>query len=133
MAKITYLHQGEEEGTARIVIDGENLDSSNFVNAVPDDIHAIQWDGTSGEIEYKDGRGNTTITDISSYNLETLFNTEKQAIADAEALAIENRTYAEKREIEYPEVVDQLDDIYHNGLDGWKATIKAIKDKYPRS
>ena len=27
----------------------------------------------------------------------------------------------------------QLDDIYHNGIDGWKATIKAIKDKYPKS
>ena len=133
MAKILYLHQGQEEGTARITIDGELLDSSNFINVVSDDIHAIQWDGTSGEIEYKDGRANTTITDISSYNFETLFNTEKQAIADAETLAIQNRTYKEKREIEYPEVVDQLDDIYHNGLDGWKATIKAIKDKYPKS
>jgi len=27
----------------------------------------------------------------------------------------------------------QLDDIYHNGIDGWKASIKAIKDKYPKS
>lgn len=133
MAKILYLYQGEEEGTARITIDGELIDSSNFVNAVSADIHAIQWDGTSGEVEYKDGRANTTITDISSYNFETLFNTEKQAIADAETLAIQNRTYKEKREIEYPPIADQLDDIYHNGIDGWKATIKAIKDKYPKS
>ena len=41
--------------------------------------------------------------------------------------------YKEKRQIEYPSVVDQLDDIYHNGIDGWKATIKATKDKYPKS
>ena len=41
-------------------------------------------------------------------------------------------TYAEKREREYPSMQDQLDDIYHNGIDGWKATIKAIKDKYPK-
>ena len=27
---------------------------------------------------------------------------------------------------------DQLDDIYHNGLTKWKATIKVIKDKYPK-
>jgi len=26
-----------------------------------------------------------------------------------------------------------LDDIYHNGIDAWKATIKATKDKYPKS
>tara|TARA_Y100000114_G_scaffold85306_1_gene78835 strand:- start:163 stop:432 length:270 start_codon:yes stop_codon:yes gene_type:complete len=32
----------------------------------------------------------------------------------------------------YPNIVDQLDDIYHNGIDGWKTTIKAIKDKYPK-
>jgi hypothetical protein len=132
MAKITYLCEGEAAGSARIGIDGEYIDSSNFANLVSDDVHAIQWDGTNGEIEYKDGRGNTTITDISSYGFETAHANEKQAIADAETLAITNRTYEEKREIEYPEVVDQLDDIYHNGLDGWKATIKAIKDKYPK-
>ena len=33
---------------------------------------------------------------------------------------------------EYPSIVDQLDDIYHNGIDGWKTTIKAVKDKYPK-
>ena len=41
-------------------------------------------------------------------------------------------TYAQKREQEYPSIQDQLDDIYHNGVDGWKATIKAIKDKHPK-
>ena len=33
----------------------------------------------------------------------------------------------------YPSIGDQLDDIYHNGIDGWKATIKATKDKYPKT
>ena len=37
-----------------------------------------------------------------------------------------------KREKEYPLIADQLDDIYHNGIDGWKETIKAVKDKYPK-
>ena len=32
----------------------------------------------------------------------------------------------------YPSTADQLDDIYHNGVDGWKATIKAVKDTYPK-
>ena len=40
--------------------------------------------------------------------------------------------YKYKRESEYPTIVDQLDDIYHNGIDGWKTTIKAVKDKYPK-
>ena len=44
-----------------------------------------------------------------------------------------NKEYKRKRALEYPSVVDQLDDIYHNGIDAWKATIKATKDKYPKS
>ena len=40
--------------------------------------------------------------------------------------------YSRNREKKYPSIVDQLDDIYHNGIDGWKATIKATKDKYPK-
>ena len=143
MAKITYICEGEGEGTKRIIVDGEYIDSTTFAGIVDDDIHAIQWDGTSGEIEYKDGRANTTINDISSYNFETLFATEKQALQDAEAQAeaeaeqaeadrIANRTYQEKRADEYPSIEDQLDKIYHDGIDGWKADIKAIKDKYPK-
>ena len=46
---------------------------------------------------------------------------------------LENNSYKSKRRDEYPSVVDQLDDIYHNGIDAWKATIKATKDKYPKS
>ena len=40
--------------------------------------------------------------------------------------------YKINRANEYPSVVDQLDDIYHNGIDAWKATIKVTKDKYPK-
>ena len=42
-------------------------------------------------------------------------------------------TYTEARAEEYPPIVDQLDKIYHNGIDAWKADIKAIKDKYPKT
>ena len=40
--------------------------------------------------------------------------------------------YARNREKEYPSVVDQLDLIYHSGIDAWKAKIKETKDKYPK-
>ena len=45
---------------------------------------------------------------------------------------INEREYIDKRAAEYPSIVDQLDDIYHNGIDGWKTTIKTVKDKYPK-
>ena len=41
-------------------------------------------------------------------------------------------TYKELRAAEYPSVVDQLDKIYHTGIDGWKTDIKVVKDKYPK-
>jgi len=44
----------------------------------------------------------------------------------------DNNKYQRDRASEYPSVVDQLDDLYHNGIDGWKATIKTTKDKYPK-
>ena len=44
----------------------------------------------------------------------------------------DSKEYQRNRANEYPSMQDQLDDIYHNGIDGWKATIKAIKDKYPK-
>jgi len=37
------------------------------------------------------------------------------------------------RKAEYPPIVDQLDKIYHSGVNAWKADIKAIKDKYPKT
>jgi hypothetical protein len=49
-----------------------------------------------------------------------------------DAWDLENDSYKSKRRAEYPSVVDQLDDLYHNGIDGWKATIKSVKDKYTK-
>jgi len=43
-----------------------------------------------------------------------------------------NNQYQRDRAKAYPSIADQLDDLYHNGIEGWKTTIKAIKDKYPK-
>jgi len=63
-------------------------------------------------------------TPISKENIQTKYN-ELKTDYDAKA-------YARKREAEYPSIVDQLDDMYHNGIDGWKTTIKAVKDANPK-
>jgi len=42
-------------------------------------------------------------------------------------------TYTEARRAEYPPIEDQLDKIYHSGINAWKADIKKIKDKYPKT
>ena len=48
---------------------------------------------------------------------------------NAEYAALE---YSRNRAAEYPSIEDQLDTNYHSGVAGWKTTIKAIKDKYPK-
>ena len=67
----------------------------------------------------------------------TKLPTEKECTDGLAALQaawdLEYDSYKSKRKAEYPDYATQLDDIYHNGIDGWKATIKAIKDKYPKS
>jgi len=46
--------------------------------------------------------------------------------------AYDAKKYQRDRAEAYPSIADQLDDLYHNGIDGWKATIKTTKDKYPK-
>ena len=45
---------------------------------------------------------------------------------------IDSHAYIGKRQAEYPSIADQLDTIFHNGIDAWKAQIQAVKDKYPK-
>lgn len=40
--------------------------------------------------------------------------------------------YQRQRAAAYPSWQDQLDKIYHEGLDAWKADIQAIKDQFPK-
>ena len=41
-------------------------------------------------------------------------------------------TYSELRAAAYPPIVDQLDTIFHGGLDAWKAEIQAVKTQFPK-
>ena len=52
-------------------------------------------------------------------------------LSAAEALVAAN-AYKEQRAQAYPSIADQLDTIYHEGIDVWKATIAAVKQEYPK-
>jgi len=62
-------------------------------------------------------------------------------ITDAEAAALRAQqaqaaqaalTYADKRLAAYPSIADQLDLLYHGGMDAWKAAIETVKQEYPK-
>ena len=77
-----------------------------------------------------------TISGDKAYDKDYKEVTLVQSEIDAARTTLNNELAATKyqrdRAAEYPSIVDQLDDIYHNGVDGWKATIKTTKDKYPK-
>ena len=62
--------------------------------------------------------------------------TEKQCTDGLATLVaeweLEFDSYRSKRRAEYPRFEEQFDQIYNEGIDAWKASIKAIKDKYPK-
>jgi|TARA_X000001388_G_scaffold77585_1_gene79207 hypothetical protein len=43
----------------------------------------------------------------------------------------EAKQYQRDRALAFDPIPEQLDQIYHD-IDGWKAKIKAVKDKYPK-
>ena len=46
---------------------------------------------------------------------------------------IQKEAYKDLRAREYPAIADQLDYIYHNGVDAWKKDmIDPVKNKYPK-
>ena len=78
------------------------------------------------------------ITDSDINQIEWLDGTTPIPKADIEAKMVElqteydNNKYQRDRASEYPSIKDQLDKIYHSGIEEWKKVIKATKDKYPK-
>ena len=62
-----------------------------------------------------------------------LQDVKEQGIDIVEGPDVVTPDYKEQRLAEYPSIQDQLDKIYHSTLTAWKADIKAIKDKYPKT
>ena len=86
------------------------INPNAVVTVSADNVDLIQWHG-----------------DTTPISKEDILAKQAELQADYDAKA-----YQRSRAEEYPSIEDQLDDLYHNGIDGWKATIQAIKDKYPK-
>ena len=44
----------------------------------------------------------------------------------------DSKQYQRDRAVAYPSIQDQLDMLYHQGIDGWKEEIKKVKDAHPK-
>lgn len=65
-------------------------------------------------------------------NLKLLDDTATMPTEEEINAKIAELQWEQNRKNDYPSIPDQLDDIFHNGLDAWKATIQTTKDKYPK-
>lgn len=61
--------------------------------------------------------------------------TREEVEAEIERLQAEYEynQYQRDRASAYPSIEDQLDTLYHQGYDGWKAMIDEVKNKYPKT
>ena len=134
-----------------VSVDGFGIDPIDC-SSLASNIHAIQFDGTNGEIHYNDGTDNLAITAISDYSTITdLWTSAKAthdtAVSDAETAASDaataqtalEATYGWKRQndatTKYAGIGDQLDQQYKDAVNGtttWKDAIAAVKAAHPK-
>ena len=110
-------------------------DIASAIKALKDDAEFVISGEPTNEADYKanvkyvtgaDENGTAVFGDqLFTWSEVSAKQTELQAEYDA-------NEYQRQRAAEYPSWEDQLDDIYHNGIDGWKSTIQVIKNKYPK-
>jgi hypothetical protein len=110
-------------------------DIASAIKALKDDAEFVVSGEPSSQAEYE---ANVKYVTGADENGTAVFGpqlfTWAEVSAKKEGLQTEydNNQYQRDRASEYPTWQDQLDDIFHNGIDGWKATIQAVKDKYPK-
>ena len=75
---------------------------------------------------------NEDLDKITWYGTSVISKADIQAKQAELKTAYDQLAYQRKRKTEYPSIEDQLDKIYHSGIDAWKVDIKAVKDKYPK-
>jgi hypothetical protein len=108
---------------------------------LPANVHAIQWDGSSGWIEYNDGTANETISSMADY--KTITDAHATKVAEAQALEKEAtdatnahmQTHTYKRAEAYATLEEQLDQQYWDAVNGtttWKDGIAAVKAAHPK-
>jgi hypothetical protein len=102
------------DANAQVIVNGEPSNEAEYQSQVK----FISGADENGSAIYKDTQD---------------FTWEQVSAKKAELqTAYDNNEYQRKRAAEYPSIKDQLDDLYHNGIDGWKTTIKAVKDKHSK-
>jgi hypothetical protein len=111
------------------VIQSLNIKGGNsheyVINGTP--TNEAEYNSQVKFISGADANGTAIFSDVQAYSWA-----EVSAELTSLQTAYDNNEYQRDRALEYPSIADQLDDIFHNGIEGWKTTIQVTKDKYPK-
>tara|TARA_A100001201_G_scaffold90012_1_gene78857 strand:+ start:502 stop:852 length:351 start_codon:yes stop_codon:yes gene_type:complete len=77
---------------------------------------------------------NNSYAELTWLDTEQTKPTEEEVVQKIAELTYQQEVevYKEQRAREYPPYADQFDQIFHEGIDAWKASIQVVKDKYPK-
>ena len=84
--------------------------------------YSLQTGGTSIPVDPANGDYQQFIKDVAEQGYDIV-----------EGPDVVQPSYADLRRADYPPIEDQLDKIYHSGVNAWKAQIKEIKERHPKS
>ena len=76
-----------------------------------------------------------THPDVKVIHGDEAFDAAGNTVQYSEAVVqayMDSNAYKDKRAKAYPSIADQLDLLYHGGIDVWKAAITAVKEEFPK-
>lgn len=128
MAKVTIVKPDNI-----VIVDG--VDRIVDCSGEAANLHAVQWDGSAGEVEYNDGTPNATIDSISAYQSLIDAHTAAAPPVQTEAEWLADQTYDVARISKYGDIGEQLDMQYKDAVNGtttWKDHIAQVKSDFPK-
>jgi hypothetical protein len=128
MPKVTIVKDDN-----KVIVDG--VDRTVDCSGESANLHAVQWNGSTGEVEYNDGTPNATIDSISAYQSLIDAHTAAAPVEQSEAEWLAAQTYDVAREAKYGDIGDQLDMQYKDAVNGtstWKDHIAQVKSDFPK-
>ena len=78
------------------------------------------------------GEGSESSTRAELSDINSLVEEGKAVLYENRSALQVDISYQYARKTEYPSIGDQLDQIFHEGIDAWKETIQAVKDAHPK-
>jgi hypothetical protein len=80
----------------------------------------------------KDKHGYFNFIGVTKDEVDTALANGTGVLFESRQALKQNLAYWFQRRAAYPSTEEQLDKLYHDGYDAWKASIQAVKNQFPK-